>query len=678
MSKLPISGLQDEREVARSPVNISSEQNQQTITEQSVVIPLDLDDGTHVKPLKQLPREVADRLEDHEQEVSEPSSASLSKQDDSILPFEQPRQAELPSHTHEAGGDDAVKLPWSPPAHARTSSETLQEFEALDRNPVEKSYDLDAASSVASYLAIANVEIGPESLERNLRRSFKIFAQELRIEAGDQFEFYVSKFVEKKARHVARVIVQQYSPSLSSADRHSNKVALRENLADGESDSEGDKIDESSLNDSKLFREFLMKGEPLERLHARIEAFVAPKPPHHEKLLRIALNEEGNIISKDLNPNNRLNEEDSQSPPTERTLPGVLTRMMRILLVAVDVLEPPMRTDSVRLRWECACGVKLYEDFTELRPGGMAKLIERMQKSDARNIRTVVQNGANDGAKNVFRMPAWAQGMNKSARSFFRRSGPILPQSQNGNGTAAAGNNTTSGPDKLYMLTCMANSKYLRVLFQDGIDHISGDKDMFEFMRDTQVNRCHRRLGVNIPLRCVQGLFFVKFRLLSCGSAEIREHDPCCTNSSTRLCECIPQAQQVEPEPGAQYKCKPAGPPETSPPISSRQLMHWLTHPECIRKDETFVFDQLPKRKCGLLKADVGKPVDGWGLLYEENWNYRLFISILFALALSGSVIFAILWSCFEHDIQGAFGVSSYIIGTFGIFMMCVASQLDK
>jgi hypothetical protein len=94
--------------------------------------------------------------------------------------------------------------------------------------------------------------------------------------------------------------------------------------------------------------------------------------------------------------------------------------------------------------------------------------------------------------------------------------------------------------------------------------------------------------------------------------------------------------------------------------------MHWLTKPECIPKGRTWVLDQLPKRNCGELKVEGNERVEGWGLLLKEGVDGQK-VAIMVFIVLAVSLLFAILYSCLAHDIQGGFGVSSYMVAAVAV-----------
>lgn len=79
----------------------------------------------------------------------------------------------------------------------------------------------------------------------------------------------------------------------------------------------------------------------------------------------------------------------------------------------------------------------------------------------------------------------------------------------------------------------------------------------------------------------------------------------------------------------------------------------------------------IPKRKERAL-AFRGGSVDaltGWGLHFVEGLNGALAVTVMFGVSLFMGIVFAIYWSVWRHDVQGAFGVASYVtsVVTLGV-----------
>ena len=117
-----------------------------------------------------------------------------------------------------------------------------------------------------------------------------------------------------------------------------------------------------------------------------------------------------------------------------------------------------------------------------------------------------------------------------------------------------------------------------------------------------------------------------------------------------------------------EYKCDPV-PADTEPPIPPSLLMHLFTEPECIEPTQQWIVAQIPKRIKDELKGMTSKPVFGWGVDFQEGWSpFKVTILVLVVFVLS-SVIFGMVWTVLERDIQGAFGVSSWLI-TLGTILL--------
>ena len=153
------------------------------------------------------------------------------------------------------------------------------------------------------------------------------------------------------------------------------------------------------------------------------------------------------------------------------------------------------------------------------------------------------------------------------------------------------------------------------------------------------------------------------------GNVEIRYHEPCC---NSRPCECLPSEDIVEPSPQAQYRCKP-GPPATYPPILPDYLLHLFTSPSCINENETWILSQLPKRTCGQLHGTPDQPAEGWGIFYQEGWDMLKIVWLFIILFILGSLVFGVMWSIYQKDVQGAFGISAWWVTAGGSMLALLA-----
>lgn len=226
-------------------------------------------------------------------------------------------------------------------------------------------------------------------------------------------------------------------------------------------------------------------------------------------------------------------------------------------------------------------------------------------------------------------------------------------------------------------MTCLHRDHSRKTLKQDLLENVSTDRELFLFMRQ-QYFRHRGRYHNILSLKSIQGIHFVKFHL-PVGSAVIVQdhHSHCAANASAVDCKCIPPAAIVEPAPGAQYRCEP-GPPVTYPPVPPEHLRSLFLFPRDADEKDDWIFKKLPKRVCGELQGQAGSPAEGWGVYYQEAWDRDLICVIVFLVFLLASVLFGSLWSIFKLDVQGAFGISAYIVAICAAVMPLIATGIDK
>ena len=98
------------------------------------------------------------------------------------------------------------------------------------------------------------------------------------------------------------------------------------------------------------------------------------------------------------------------------------------------------------------------------------------------------------------------------------------------------------------------------------------------------------------------------------------------------------------------------------PPVGETFMTHWFRHPE-EAWESPWACSRFPKRLRGELEVNLNQaPRVGWGIQIVEGWlDSRLWLLSL-SLFGCGSLAFAICWTILEHDIQGAFGASAYVV----------------
>jgi hypothetical protein len=199
--------------------------------------------------------------------------------------------------------------------------------------------------------AIIDTSIGPERLERNLRRMLRSYGEMLGKAAGDNLEFRSSQLVKAKARAAAHAIVQSYDTNLTIVPQTKTK---QDQEASSDEEAEPHQFNDSVFEDLQTFREFLIGGEPFVALHAQMRAFILPKSalpssPQH------AVDES----EKDKTSSRNYKEQPASTAETmSRVRSYKLTirsihEFFDVVFVALGCLEPPLAPGFTRLRWQC-------------------------------------------------------------------------------------------------------------------------------------------------------------------------------------------------------------------------------------------------------------------------------------------------------------------------------------
>jgi len=203
--------------------------------------------------------------------------------------------------------------------------------------------------------AIADDSIGPEKLERNLKRLFRNYAEHLGKGAGDTLELLASQLVRAKARAVAQSIVQRYG-STNDAMHRKAKEERQNQEQDQSSDEEAAArpVDESVFEDLIIFREFLVGSEAFTLLHTQIRSFILPKSERPE-LIEVPVVRDADckplapkVEASDINPVTVIIQ-----PVSIRDWIARAKWTVNAALVATNCLERPLETGFTRLRWQC-------------------------------------------------------------------------------------------------------------------------------------------------------------------------------------------------------------------------------------------------------------------------------------------------------------------------------------
>jgi hypothetical protein len=184
-----------------------------------------------------------------------------------------------------------------------------------------------------------------------------------------------------------------------------------------------------------------------------------------------------------------------------------------------------------------------------------------------------------------------------------------------------------------------------------------------------------------LSLRCVKGIFFVRFTLPMGDKVIIRAHGEACAMNAGQTpppscCECLPPKARVEPKLTAEYDCD-ASITGTYPPVPPDFLLQYFNSEDERPELDPWIVGLLPKRRWGELWGRPNQPAEGWGIYYKEGWDPDTIVLFAFVL-LSASLLFGVLWTTVRDDIQGAFGLSSWMVAMGGAMMAVIATQAES
>lgn len=97
--------------------------------------------------------------------------------------------------------------------------------------------------------------------------------------------------------------------------------------------------------------------------------------------------------------------------------------------------------------------------------------------------------------------------------------------------------------------------------------------------------------------------------------------------------------------------------PDLVPPLGGNYLIHLLKHPQDYEQ-ERIAYERIPKRRSKLPAGECG-----WGIELVETLLVDRVWAVLLLLFGVGSGVFATVWAVTEHDIEGAFGIASWVCG---------------
>lgn len=114
------------------------------------------------------------------------------------------------------------------------------------------------------------------------------------------------------------------------------------------------------------------------------------------------------------------------------------------------------------------------------------------------------------------------------------------------------------------------------------------------------------------------------------------------------------------------------------PPVGENLMAHLFHHPEDANEASITCLRAPKKRKDKLTVCPQQGTSVGWGIHLVEGWIFaRIWLLALITFIIS-SLIFGVCWSVLHKDVQGAFGVSAYIVALLSLIFGTIQASLNQ
>ncbi|KAF2793172.1 hypothetical protein K505DRAFT_375515 [Melanomma pulvis-pyrius CBS 109.77] len=562
-------------------------------------------------------------------------------------------------------------------------------------------------------MAMSNPDIGPDRFSREFSRLLKSYARELKKEAKNQAQIAAAQLVHARFQFIAQSIRRRYDPNAQTREGNmlpeltelpvQSRAETVDRFLDETYGSRGlqggavgeilpvasiryihDKkdppkvratFDESSSTRSDPNSELGGQEHELDRfpqdfnsMH-EVKIFLTSGESFNN--LRRCLKEMIDPDPETITPSNKEEEAyTAEGLPTLR----VIEQRIRKLAIRLDLLEGPPPPGYERIEWACACGEIVHDDFLELRVGALDELKAFLASSNtphtaaAGNTSSPSASGSIGVFANIFSMFSSFRTSKSQKTLPTNNTTPNVNNAKQAQGTPIA-------PAHLYLLSCLDHGSFGVKLHHELLTDVKNDRSLFRFLRDTYAQRQSMRSWLS--LKTIRSLNLVRFSVDMSEYVDIKWHHDNCSGQ----CSCLPPQRIVEPSTSPEYRCQPV-PASYIPPMGKNYLMHYMRHPQILHPQQTWVYNQLPKRLCGQLLAPNDEQVTGWGMHFEEGINWRACGILGFTVIVVGSCAFGIIWAIMKEDVQTGFTVAAYWsnIATvvLGFFAVRVAVRIER
>ncbi|KAK6430517.1 hypothetical protein LTR95_013328 [Oleoguttula sp. CCFEE 5521] len=316
--------------------------------------------------------------------------------------------------------------------------------------------------------------------------------------------------------------------------------------------------------------------------------------------------------------------------------------------------EPPLGAKMTRIRWRCGCGRSMHDDYKEIKPGAMLDLQRSLDHKRSHGA----PNGTSGNALNTI--------LRSLKGVLLPNAGgprPQLPQhnQQAAPTTRATGNSAKAPPlptdPDQFLLLCVPFKRHATKLSHVPTPAPISDTDFFRLLR-LQYTTLRGRFRRIFSLRTLAELRFVQFEVFRNDLADVRKLDV------------IPPGTQKD-----EYIYNPM-PAAFIPPIGKNQLRHLYDHPEDA-DDESVCFNRVPRKLHErLVAAPIVGSSEGWGICFIEGVSWPK-VCIFGLVGVVFSTAFGVLWTVLKDDIQGGFGVASFMLGVLALSVGALQGALE-
>ena len=498
----------------------------------------------------------------------------------------------------------------------------------------------------------AAVAVSLDRLERNLTRLLKIFAAELKEEAVTVQERRLAHFIRAEAKHSAHLIRREI-------DDNEELWESNQKLDESESD-DGD---DETLNFKQL-EKFLINSLAFETFRKNLRQFISPQ------LQSSGNKEETERELWSILPFAEFQPGDAV-PDVWRDLKG-LKSFSRSLLKARNKLfkHPPIAKGTKRITWTCVsiasmlqtmllltarqtCGKTMYDDYEELERGAAKRFQKELRRMFSRQHLGDTAASARtsfsliNSCSSVF-SPFVEFGRVLRNKYLTRNSDlptfELRPQGQPSSPTSEE----TLQIEHLYLLLCLSESRRVTTMraHQPAVHSIESDKSLFHMLQ-AYYSETRRRWWSLLLLWDLQRIHFVHFEMYEKSLVDIRALDV------------------IPPEDLSASYCYERS--KLKPPIGSNLLMHFFHHPEDASAI-TPCFQKIPKKRKEKLSVCPVKGISpGWGLCFHEGWSWRKILAWSCFMFLLSSIGVCVLYWKFEHKMQDAIALGTFMLACFGI-----------